>query len=460
MLSLMDQRLSSILPDLYKEGMKRSEKRDLNDGLFACVYLSMSGSPPLAFTRIVKALHGYSSFWRGTRRFLDPLRFYLKGNPPQSFGQVYLLTSFLKYGPDAKLLYPYVLEFLRDKWWVAPYHLKLDICWSIGQCWSNDEERQTLIDCLNELSSRYTSIPETIFEALQALGATEDDELDFQEVTKQEIATCLANRDNPEYWPQAYSVYYKQMDHPYGGAYSIQLDALDEADLRAFMIMALKGSSSDMFVKSLITRLHNYGTVDDCVYLEKFRVPPEEIGGFAQERVEPFFIAHVVMGQLGYPMASLLGTYESELANTLCALAEILFHLNTRDTAMAICVKSCQPAITLLKNGDSKFVVDGIYQADMAVRDYNLDDTTRIYLQRSLPDVAAFFCRKALSNPQVQKSIMYAWDKPEEILLHAIHMLENVGDVTDLPRLKELANHPVLGKPALETLRKLEGVIS
>ncbi|QJD98249.1 ATP-binding protein [Mucilaginibacter robiniae] len=457
LLSQLDQRNLDALPTMFTTEMKGRDKQDVIDGIFACMYLSLTGSPALAITRIVKVLHNFHSF-NNNKKFLIPIREYLRKEPTQSFGQIYIATSFFKLGEDTKLLYPYIFSILSQKWWVAPYHLKLDICWSVGYCWSNELQRLELIDAVNELASHYSSLPTTIFEALQALGATEADEVNYEQVTKKEIENCLANLDDAEYWPMAYAVYYKQFDHPYGKSYRIQLDSLEESELKAILLMALKGSTYDIFASGLVSKLSTFGTVNDCFYLEKFRMPPEELNGFAQERSDLFFITHVVMGQMGYQITSLLGTYESELANTLSGIAECVYNLNSINLNIVERVKRCQIAINFLKRGDSKYVVDGIYWADWAIRSYKLNDSTNAYLQLGLPEMTAFFCRKALSNPGIQKSILFSWDAPEEILQHAIYMLESIGEITDIARLKEFVNHPKLGRLAIEAIQKLERV--
>lgn len=235
------------------------------------------------------------------------------------------------------LLAPVLPGWLKDSWKYYPYNLKnalLDAAhYSEGM---TEDQKVNLISILNDLletEKNYLMMPTSIMEALQVLGALEDDEMRYHEVARAEL-TAIFSDENDLRKKKAFGFHQKTFDHPHHGVYWQVLDELSPVDAKKLYHMAVKGAARSEYNWVCNTRCHDSQHSKTHLQLTAFlryRRLPFRKSSTPQEAIETFKLAHIIVGWLGKEMSFAPDTSQNTPAIALRAYGEILYWLNRRD---------------------------------------------------------------------------------------------------------------------------------
>nr|WP_183580364.1 NERD domain-containing protein [Mucilaginibacter sp. X5P1] len=456
LINKMDLKIMQATTDLAETIKQR--KQSIFSDLFSCVYMSFGRKEIPALTTIVSDIHSSLPFnqIRNHEQIFEYIKSYLSENQTVGYGAFYFIMAFVRYKPHAHILFPYLLDYTAEKSTILPYHFRLEIFDRLPHCWQTEQERLALIDNLNLLSSSNPFTNSSIFEALQALGATEKDELEYQSQAIEEVKRVLNEPDNPQEWTIAYGIYFNQIDHPYGSAYSYAINTLTEEDSKLFYLLALRGANKDMFMPSLICRTENYNFDEYGAILKKWTIIPEKLGTAPQEDVNLLYLSHIMLGRIKSDLISRLNTYSNPWQKTLCATSELLYWVNRPDLEKQELEIKGKDVISYLLDGFSEYSFDAIYQVMHTINYLQFEGKTFIPIERKLPELMLTLARKAIKFASRQKSI-YNWHKPNEVVSHAIYKLGTIGNLTDVLLLKNLINDSELGTDAVAAIITLQG---
>ncbi len=450
------------------------EKRiSIGSNMFQEVYLGIYSSINTATSMIAKNFN--SGGWSMMELIPSPLlleyvKKRIKANDLTN-GQLYLLIEIVRLfrfrNQEWKtLLGPVLSVWIKESWKYFPYHLKnalLDAAhYSDGY---SIEQREELIYALNnllEIEKENFMMPTSIIEALHALGALENDELQYEDVVRNELANIFHNEDDPKNQYEAFSFHQRTFDHPYYGAYWQVLDELSEADAKKLYNMAVKGAASHEYVFGLPTALYKLAVFQDPLTADSF-IPfcslPSKQSNMPLEAIETFLAAHVILGWLGKSIVFGYDSLTDASSKALKSYAEILYWLNRRDLTSDIRFQSTENAWKVLLDhltGASAGVILVCRDANnLSIEQFAKDHNVVLNVRDVFPENFAEIYRNAISNSGIQKQY-FQWHEKNKILTHAILDLGEVGNLLDIPLLKPFTDTEI-GESAIKAIARIEG---
>jgi hypothetical protein len=441
----------------------KEEKLNLRSGIFTAIYANIGtrNTRPALSIVFSSLISGWASFNNNNEITSLDINELLK-DKKLSNGQFYMLLHLCKYEEKAQLLYPFILDALKNKWKYIPHILKNEILERVGHCYATEEQRIILVDVLNAIHSRTQDpfLSTNIFEALSSLNALDEDAIAYESTVENQIKDLLLNSDEEHSWNEAATLYNYQFDHPYSSAFYNAINKLNPTESKLFYEMALKATyGSSLFTSSLI--LMAVSTLGNNVspHLLKFIETPISDETMPQNSLEVFIIAHIILGQYSYTIRSRYENEENELSKTLFAFAEIYYWLNRSDMDLNHIKEKCKSPSAVLFNPHSNYTIESIWQSQFIFTNFiynRFPQSSIIRPDQIFSDEIAQSCRFAIINPHHQKSI-YGFSREEEIIQHAIELLKQHGNISDLKIFRELSNHPVFGKSAIEAIKYIEG---
>ncbi|MGV8137035.1 MAG: SMEK domain-containing protein [Mangrovibacterium sp.] len=457
----MDEVCKGAFTKLQEEAKGR--QIGLYSGLFSAVYSYNGGrrSNPALYYIFYSFTSGLASYNSKNEITIDSINKLLK-NRKLSNGQFYLLLYLCEYDEKAKLLFPYILDALKNKWRFIPHTLRIEILQRVGHCYSSEEQRLSLIECLNIIHANTHDplLSTNIFDALSDLGALDDDALAYEDTVKKQLEWVLTDQENKANWNEAAGIFYALFDHPYQIAYSNVMDNLNLNDSKNFLRMALRGSDDTLFASPLIFRAVSLLGSEVCPYLLKFIGKPITNEVTPQESLEVFFTTHVILAQFSYPIESRFKENEDdELSKTLFACAEVFYWLNRMDLDLYERKEYCLPSSQVLFKPLSNYTIECIWYTEVSLRSSlhigRLPEGSVVFISQLFSGEIAKSCREAITNPDRQKGI-FNFCPPEDIVKHAIWLLERSGDISDLTMFRSLSSHPIYGECAIAAIKHLE----
>ncbi len=389
----------------------------------------------------------------------------------QTNGQLFLLLHVVQrfqwsFREWNDIIAPYLPNFLSEQQWKSfPYQVRMSLLDEAHNSWGASQEiKDQIIEQLNSLlenSRGNWMISTAVFDALQALGGLEKDEIEYEATVRNELASILKGKETVKKCEDAYSVHIKSFDHPYQNAYWAVINELNNEELKKLYTRALKGGidKSSFGVPLALYYVAKFEDPTTADAIRPFTKIPAFDDTMPQSGTEACLLAHVALGWLGVPIISQLNSNLNNAAKAFLAYAEIMYWLNRRDLSQGEKTKGMSKPWKILQNHKLGVSVDVLRNfADItkeSMTHFAQDRDVIVSLQQAFPGEAAEIYRQGLINPEIQSGY-YRHERLDDTLTHAIHGLGYYGNQTDLPLLKKYTAHPVFGSSALSAIEEIE----
>nr|WP_295933012.1 SMEK domain-containing protein [uncultured Dyadobacter sp.] len=431
-------------------------------GIFSTTYSSISHGK-LAMSRLFSIIHSGFFSLHGKGEISIRSLSELTRNRALTPGQVLLLLLLFRYDDRLQVLYPTVLNILKE-WRRYPYSLLTETLQQIGHICSDESQRVEIVDEISKILSTTQNawLSTQLFDALGSLGALDDDANAYIPVVKQDIADILSSPlyDN-DACERAATIFHCQYDHLYDSAFYTAIEQLDDNEKKAFLQMALRGWRDGMFTSSLIIKASSLLGSVAMNEIVRWTVVPIAQPTFPVDSLGVFLICHLLLGQHNHalPQRSLDGP---DLAsNSIRALAELHYWYQRDGIEPDVLWARTVPLADKLFAPNNDMVVDTLWQSRLAL--YNQSYHSKLDLSKvelilvNYRQKVVDACRRALLDLSWQKSIWKFPDSIEDMNRHAIQLLAEVGSPLDLDVLRPLSDHIKYGTYAVDAIRKLGG---
>ena len=448
----IDYAISNFLNDCSTDA--RAKSAELRHEAFSAAFVWHREA---AISKLMSFIHsGGLSFQREEGPDLELV---LRGTWPQAetAGQFYFLIALTKSSECNWEMARYVVKLLRTIR-SYPYHLQLDLIDFAG-CLRHAEEpfRTEIIEALQATLDKLGVMMNTIiFEALNGMGALEEEEQDYTSVVRREIADSLS-KDSEEADQAAWGIFSSQFDHPFDAAYWDEVQGLDTSQKKRLLTKAARGADSPhvSFVGILIRQLSEFNDASAASEIARWTRLPDKQSFMPQDAIEVFVAAHEAMGHLGAQLPLFRGEPKTAAERALLACGELYYWANQIDAdgvqdslhiaaarAILLDENQCAAAGTLRLTTSHVLSIDG----------------ARKSLIGKYPSLCVAICRAALKRPHEQVSYFERgfYDDQDSIATFAIQVLGQVGVTEDLKILRHLCDHKRLGVGSLEAIKKIE----
>lgn len=458
-IAAMDRRLAHERKRLRDAA--RDKKVALRSEIFASVYEYGNGT---AIGKVFRSVQ-IGLFHRTEGSIIATLVYQRLQRDDISHGQLhFLLALSRRFLADRPSIAPLLPNMLRRYWGGAAYHLRLGLLEAAQLCGrATETDRINLVQALEELPSpRHPFLSGSLMEALQSLGALEESEHQYADTVRSEIRSVLADRGNPDMQSLAFSVWFRQFDHPYAHKYYEAISDLSFGDKKTLLLMAGQGAEQEpLFLTPLIVELASCNDPAACPVIIRWTSLPPVTCIMPKDSIQGFITAHIALARLGCAIPESATGFDSDSGEALAACGRILYWLNRSDLAMEDRQSECEPALSTLachELGVSAAVLDELYGARSS-----RDGLSRLPGSESVcdsigevfPAEIAEICRQCLRFPARQQGYFRYFDH-RAVLSFAINALGVWGESTDIALLRELSSDPQLGSDAIRSIRKLE----
>lgn len=450
----MEGRLVEATRKLYEEA--RAKEVPLRHEIFGEAYVF---NREIALSQLVNFVHsgGLSIRRNPGPEFGTALK--NAWSEANTHSEFYFLLGITKFTEYASWAAPYVLSLL-ERLKTLPYHLQLDtldFCVYLRDV--DDVVKAKMIAALegsmNKLGWLLNSV---IFDALKGLGGLDAGEENYRAVVAGEIESALS-KPGPQADTEAWNVFSRQFDHPYDSIYWEEVGNLASEQKQQLLFKALKGANTEYvsFVGILIRQLADFGDPAVSEAIEPWLKLPAKHSVMPQDAVEVFFAAHEAMGSLSLPLPAALASSVDvdetmracgELAYWACRLSESELEssphtLGARTTLLA---HSASASAGALWSSTSRMLSS---------------DGARTHVPKSYPKTTLVICRDALKHRESQKLYQERGFKDDRarIASFSIQVIGQFGDADDFTNLRALCDDEVLGREALDAIKRIENRI-
>lgn len=443
----------------------RDKKVNLRTGLYSISY-TWGGQHAPALCRICSPV--------GTGRLYDgpkvapAANLYDRLRPENlSPGQIGLLIELDRYSardaPPIGRLLPGILD---RAWATAPHHLRLGL---VHAAFVNarelvDDDRRALIAALEALPMGAGNFDAWgVIDALKSLGALDEDQNEYLETVRAEIAAVLADRDNPDMWDRASGLWSAQFDHPYDRAYWEAWNSLPADDRKVLLAMAARCAQGDsLFTPSLIAELASHADQAAGPIIARWTALPAKRHVIMSEAIRSFEIAYAALARLHCPLPDHSAQADGPADEALLACGQVLYWLNRDDLAEGERKERCAPPLAILVRHETGVAAAAVGEFlpsgrvfDEAARSLPGSDPAVTSLGGAFPDEIAAIYRAALAQPNLQSGY-FEFFRPEDVIRQALSALGAFGNMSDIPQLRAWSDHPEFGFAAITAIRALE----
>ena len=382
-----------------------------------------------------------------------------------SDGQLYLLLSLAQaltldhFASITNVIAQFVARTMRMRWSQAPYHLALHLLETAGSChFASEAEKAALIQALESLlPCNNIWLASSITEALQFLGAFEESESGHHTVVCREVRRCLARADEKTNTELAYSIYSRQFDHPFSGAYFEVLAGLPTHERKQLLLMAANGAEEgDFFLGILIDELASFGDPKVGQGLTRFMGLPPTKCVFPQKAVDVFITAHIALARLGLSLSTRPEFTNFPPAESMAACGSILYWINRNDLDEGTKRDKCGPALSVLSRYRQSATLEVLRVCDP--HNYLWSERYLKSVNRSIvdyfPGKSVELCHCALNQPE--ELIGYFSFNKNEATGYAIRVLAQYGGNENLPPLRKYFEDRYLGTQAIDAMKRIE----
>ena len=436
-----------------------SIKGSFGSSTFSAAYVGLSLDQP-AITRIFSHLaSGIVTFRNQPEIKLETVQ-RLLDNKIFSYAHCYLLLLLIRYNDMLHLLYPYIEGILENHWKKVPYHLTNEILQQISRFANTNEQRLRLIEILNKIHSQTENpwFSTMIFDALESLDALDADTEEHMETVKWQIEQLFSHKEDETYRQMASGIYSAQFDHPFSSAYMYAIDSLNDEHKKNFYCMALQGSDTSMFTSALILEGYKHMKAEVAPYLTRWTQTPLFDQVFSQDAMKVFFLSHVIIGKSNFPIATKFKNEIDDTDKSLHATAEVFYWINRTNLTQEEKKEKCKAASKQLFDPGNKFAVESYWQSWSSLMHSDasnfFSESPITYIEEIFQERVVGLCRHCLTNLEFQQEVL-KFTRREEIIRHAIAILENLGTILDTDVLKPLVDNVSYGTSALSAIKKL-----
>lgn len=380
-----------------------------------------------------------------------------------SSGQLYLFLELCRY----KNIIPasFIRREIESRWIAAPYHLRLALLESVlpVHAAGDDAERVKLIKVIEELENNNPSLNSSIIEALQKLGALDQDAEDHQSTIRESIRRCLSQPNDNVCQRIAFGIYSLQFEHPFSHEYGEVVASLEDSKRKSLFDMALRGTDEAGFwLGPLLLDLASFGDQDVGENIGRWTKPPPTDSFMPQNDIEVFVIAHVALAKLRYPLLNHQYSDEVPSVRALMACGTILYWSNREDIDKEKRSEANKHALSLLVQHEKEAALDALRECDMASTEgFKLlpgDVPVVSSIVNLYPSEAVEISRDALSEYLTQAEYLDAASDftREETLTFGFGILERHGNKLDCSLLRKYASGQKYGRHAIAALRAIE----
>lgn len=448
---VMDQSLARGFQALKDEA--RDKKIALRSGLFADAYV-MPGKAGIS--SLLRYIFNSDRVFRASENEVaDKLK--IKWGEPRTPGQTYLLLKLARFSENKEFVVQYILQLFGEQWKYQPYHLQLELLNFVHFARLHDEQlRQQLINALDALLPNAGPVMSgMVIEALEHMGALEEEVSQHTETVKAEVQHLLSGSIDADKCRNAWGVYVCQYDHPYSAAYYEVLQELRPDDRKRLLTMACRGAEyADIFLSPLIQELVEHDDSSVAAAIERWLELPAVDSFMPQESVSVFVWAHVALGRLGIPLPTRNRSEDCPAKAALIAFGELYYWIHRVDLKADHFDQVCAPALGALLRPDQFGAAAGLYMVTKSMRH---EDKVRESVTRKFPDAMARISRNALRQRDRQVGYFphFRHDKGD-MLRFAAGLVGSLGGIGDLPLLRSLSEDAHLGESAIQAIRQIE----
>jgi len=429
------------------------KKRALLDGLFADTYVF---GHEVGMARLIRVMSdGLTAFRRRESALPDAVLG--AWTMVESAGQMYLMLILTRFSGGKEAALPYILPFLGDRWSGLPYHLRLELLHYTHLLNPKDESCwRELVDALEALLPSLNPIfSGMVVEALEGMGALEDQSFEYSDVVKVELQAILSGPCNAESCKHAWAAYLCQFDHPFSSRYFEAINELGSDEKKEFLRMACLGAEDPgIFLTSVIQELAESNDPLVAPALRRWLELPKVESFMPQEAIAAFIWAHAAFGMLGMelPARQLAGQSMAGLA--LESLGDLYYWIHRGDLAPS--------AIEAKSSGALKCLIDPHQTGVASVLRLVVDSTAyegemRESVMQRFPALVMDVCRRCLQNPEIQTAYFPHFKHDVEgVVKFSIDVLGSVGEHDDLLVLRRLSRDPINGASAISAIRMIE----
>ncbi|MDR6845677.1 SMEK domain-containing protein [Flavobacterium granuli] len=377
-------------------------------------------------------------------------------------GQLYLLLLLSRFDERSQALFKIILHCITNQWEYLPRRLKIEITEAAPYCHSTERERESLIEAITEIKSKTTLtdpwLSSNLFETLSTLGAFESNAESYEQTVLAEIHEVLAEPNNEDSWKQAAYIFNAQFDHPYSSAFYNAIESLDQTEQKAFYSIAIKHEEEfDLFLSLLILSAEKLLGAQCCDDLLRILDKPILEATMSQERMKNHIVVCIILAKYKYDFVSLIET-RKDGEKLLVSLSEVLYWINRKDLDNKYIMEKCAPAISILFENSSLYLVDSIKVfsnglRQVSLREYFNEDT--ITVESVFADRILSACRSCLKSRDALSIYKFNNDSTG-IYRYAVDQIGFYGTINDLIALKAIVNDASLGRNAIGAIKNIE----
>lgn len=456
LIAQMDDKIDDAIEALWDEGQQKNIS--VRHGTFAASYVGFSKYNS-AITSVFSNLHsGFVTFNNSLAVSDKMLQQLLEKRVTR--GQLYFLLTLLRWDEKVKYLYPNAIDILKNKWKITPYHLRNAVLDKIPYMYDTEEQRKELIEILNEINSLTNDIwlSTSIFDALGALGALDEDATEHFSVVSLEINKILEEPSLESNFNHAIRIYNCQFDHPYNSAYQDAIGELTLEKKEIFIEMALKGLDSPFFASILLKEGVKLLGKRICPLIVKWTEKPVVEKTFPQDSLRLFLLSHLILARYNNPLKSRFLETESKSNQSLLAAAELYYWLNRTDLDSSQINNESKNAQATLFSYKNVYLIATVSECRHTLAQAGM---MHLFTESSITMIDDYFCdnivvaaRNTILNPSSQLKIeSVSFD--HDVMQQAIHLVKSYGTLLDIDVLRSLSEHPKYGQSAVQAIKDL-----
>lgn len=461
-IDIIDNRRTEYYNLLREEASVR--KINLKNGLFAAVFIASHYLVDMSGIGYILSAFNSAIYAFNSRNGLTAEQIRELVSPKITFGQFYFLLKLFRFSTNRTELYSTVCNALKI-FKSMPYHLKLEVLMMVPFCPADEQQRLALIEILDKVHGETENIwlSTAVFDALQDLGALEEDALAHKDTVASQISGFVQEPDNEEYWQGVYQLYVAQFDHPYNSAYFQTVEELDHETKKIFFTMALRHKPDDtLFVSGLIFECEELLGEQCCSYLNHFLLDPSIGSEPSFDAIKTCLAALVVLAKYRRELPS----SEYRLENLggagidLLSVGTALYYwINRTDLPQEEIRIKCRPVLDEIFTAEPLYLVYVFKELEFSFYQLHFPESLRESI--SVKGIDDFFSdqlldswRKAYLLPA--PDVRFRFTSAADIQSYAVDKIGHYGSAADIPQLLKAAEHPILGKSAVEAIRRIK----
>jgi len=428
------------------------------DDFFALSYVGFTKETP-AITKILNNLHsGLLSF---DQKIVIPNNIiaYLENKKSYTDGEFYFILGLLIYNKKLSLFFSHIAYILKNKWKELPYHFKLSILLQINCFPTNETDRNTLINILNHIDedSNNIWISSSITDALNQLGAFEDDIENHIPIVTDQIDRLLLETGNEKNCEAIFSIYNCATDHPYCYSYQVAIENMEINNKEIFFERAVRGMKDVFCASYLVIKTSNIIGGKICPHIVKWTENPLPKSSMMSDSLHIFLLSHILLAKYQFPVTSRFATEINLPKKSFFAAAEIYYWFNRLDLTLELRKMYSKNAIKVLFDRENRYSVSVIshlrnssYQPFFSLNDF--DNSFKESIEDWFPDNIINICRNSLNNLNYQQP---AIPFGNDTIIQTIDILARIGSIIDIDVLKILAEDKKYGESAVKAIKQL-----